>query len=421
LLGSKNTRNVMKVLFLVLASIVLASATVYFKEEFDAGWEDRWVHSTADDAAGTAGKFVATPGKYYGDAKLDSGVQTNPDARFFKYSAKFPKFSNKDKTLVLQYTVKHEQDLDCGGSYIKLAPPGLDQATFTGDSKYNIMFGPDQCGSSTKRVHFILNYKDKNHLIEKTISPVSDKLTHLYTAVIFPNQTYEVRIDGEVKESGSLLEDWSFLPPKEINDPEAKKPADWVDEREIPDPEAKKPEGWDDIPKETVDPEAKKPEDWDDELDGQWEPPTLPNPEYKGEWVPPMIPNPAFKGEWVHPKVPNPEYATDDSIYAFEHEFIAFEIWQVKTGTIFDHILVTDSLEEADAFVTGHFATQKKAEKEMFDKQEEERQEKEKLEREAEKKKLEEEEAKGGEEEEEDEEDDDEDKKEEDKKEHDEL
>jgi len=117
-----------KVIALFVVCLALASATVYFQEEFDAGWENRWVHSTADDAAGTAGKFVATPGQYYGDAEKDSGVQTSTDARFYKSSAHFPKFSNKDKPLVLQYTVKHEQDLDCGGAYIKLAPPGLDQS-----------------------------------------------------------------------------------------------------------------------------------------------------------------------------------------------------------------------------------------------------------------------------------------------------
>ncbi|KAL8537672.1 hypothetical protein ACS0TY_012706 [Phlomoides rotata] len=43
-------------------------------------------------------------------------------------------------------------------------------------------------------------------------------------------------------------------------------------------------EGYDDIPKEIPDPEAKKPEDWDDEEDGEWTAPTIPNPEYKGPW-----------------------------------------------------------------------------------------------------------------------------------------
>ncbi len=31
------------------------------------------------------------------------------------------------------------------------------------------------------------------------------------------------------------------------------------------------------------DPDAEKPEDWDDDMDGEWEPPMVPNPEYKGQ------------------------------------------------------------------------------------------------------------------------------------------
>lgn len=29
-----------------------------------------------------------------------------------------------------------------------------------------------------------------------------------------------------------------------------------------------------------------QPEDWNDEEDGEWIPPTIPNPEYKGPWKP---------------------------------------------------------------------------------------------------------------------------------------
>jgi calreticulin len=352
--------------------LAFASATVHFQEEFNDGWENRWVYSKVDDAKGSAGKFVHTAGKYYNDAEKDKGIQTGTDARFYKLSAKFPKFSNKDKPLVLQYSVKHEQTQDCGGAYIKLGPAGLDQENFEGESPYNIMFGPDVCGT-TKRVHFILNYKGENHLIKREVRPETDLFTHLYTAILFPNQTYEIRVDGEKKQSGSLVEDWDVLPPKQIPDPKQSKPADWVDEEYIVDPEAKKPEGWDSIPKEIPDPEAKKPEDWDDELDGEWEAPTIANPEYKGEWEAPKIKNPAYKGEWVHPLVDNPDYKYDDSIYAFEHEYVGFEIWQVKTGTLFDHILVTDDLAEAEAFADGYFKEQQKGEKAMHEKQEEER------------------------------------------------
>jgi calreticulin len=118
-------------------------------------------------------------------------------------------------------------------------------------------------------------------------------------------------------------------------------------------------------------------------MDGSWEPPQIPNPAYKGEWKPRQIPNPAYKGEWVHPQIDNPEYFHDDSVYKYDvstphrdapflfarfcmcatkpqltslthtaltstQDFgvIGFDLWQVKAGTIFDNVLITDS--EAD-------------------------------------------------------------------------
>ena len=91
---------------------------------------------------------VASAGKWYADAD-DKGIQTTQDAKFYGYSAKMDKvFNNEGKDLVLQFTTKYEQDIDCGGAYIKLLPSGTDQSKFGGDSEYSIMFGPDACGSS---------------------------------------------------------------------------------------------------------------------------------------------------------------------------------------------------------------------------------------------------------------------------------
>ena len=154
--------------------------------------------------------------------------------------------------------------------------------------------GPDICGPSNKKVHVIFSYKGKNHLIKKEIRPKDDVYTHLYTLVVKPDQTYEVLIDNEKVESGSFEEDWDFLPPKKIKDPEAKKPEDWDDRAKIDDPEDSKPSDWDQA-EHIPDPEAKKPEDWDDEMDGEWEPPQIDNPAYKGEWKPKQIDNPAYK------------------------------------------------------------------------------------------------------------------------------
>merc|ERR1719382_538783 len=120
-----------------------------------------------------------------------------------------------------------------------------------------------------------------------------------------------------------------------IDDPEDKKPKDWVDETMIDDPEDKKPEGYDDIPSQIPDPDATKPDDWDDEDDGEWEAPLIDNPEYKGEWTPAQITNPDFE-EGV-------QLAAYDSMY------VGYELWIVNNGTIFDNILVTDDLEYAKA------------------------------------------------------------------------
>lgn len=69
------------------------------------------------------------------------GLQTSQDAHFYAISSRFGPFSNEGKTLIVQFTVKHEQQIDCGGGYIKLFPADLNQADMHGDSKYYIMFG----------------------------------------------------------------------------------------------------------------------------------------------------------------------------------------------------------------------------------------------------------------------------------------
>lgn len=375
----------MKAIALVFVALLAVSqARFLFKETFDNGL-DGWVQSNWKKDEGSAGKFEISAGKFFNDAEKDKGLRTAEDYRFYAISKEMQEeFSNKDKPLVFQFSVKHEQSLDCGGGYLKLIPAGLDQETFNGDAKYNIMFGPDICGSSTRRVHVIFENAGKNHLIKKTIDAETDTLTHLYTLIVRPDNTYEVRIDGKEKAKGSLEEDWDILPPKEILDPKQSKPADWVDEKEIDDPEDKKPEGWDDIPKEIVDPEAKKPEDWDDELDGEWEAPVIPNPEYKGEWKPKKIPNPAYKGEWIHPKIANPDYAPNPNIYAYDSfKFVGLEVWQVKAGSIFDNIIVTDSIEEAEEFGKLTLDETKPGEKKMKEAQEEEERKKAEEERKA--------------------------------------
>jgi len=352
---------------------------IYFKEDFnDASWSKRWVTSDmGGKPAAEIGEFKQTAGEWFGDAS-DKGIQTSEDARFYGISAKMDSpFTNKDKELVLQMSVKHEQDLDCGGAYIKMMGPDVDQAKFGGETPYQIMFGPDICGYSNRKTHAIFNYEPKNEnlLIKDELKVETDKLTHLYTLVVKPDNTFEVFIDLESVRNGSLEAGWDFLLPKEIPDPAISKPADWVDEKKIADPDDKKPDGYDDIPAEIPDPDAKKPDDWDDEEDGEWESPNIDNPEYKGPWSPKMIDNPAYKGEWEHPLIPNPDYKEDKELYmrCKDCTHVGFELWQVKSGTIFDDIIVTDSFKEAKEYAEKTFAKKKGPEKEMYDAKEAEK------------------------------------------------
>ncbi|XP_013784042.1 calreticulin-like [Limulus polyphemus] len=357
---------------LLILPVVFCESNVYFKEQFNDGdkWEERWVQS--EHKGKEWGKFVCTAGKFYGDEELNKGIQTSQDARFYGISSKFDAFSNADKTLVVQFSVKHEQNIDCGGGYVKIFDCSLDQKELHGESPYLLMFGPDICGPGTKKVHVIFNYKGKNLLINKDIRCKDDEYTHVYTLVVRPDNTYEVKIDNEKVESGELEKDWNFLPPKKIKDPEAKKPEDWDDRAKIDDPDDTKPEDWDQ-PEYIPDPDATKPEDWDDEMDGEWEPPMINNPSYKGEWKPRQIDNPDYKGPWIHPEIDNPEYVPDSKLYEYpEICAVGVDIWQVKSGTIFDDVLLTDDPEYAKKFAEETWGATKDAEKKMKESQDEE-------------------------------------------------
>jgi len=234
------------------------------------------------------------------------------------------------------------------------------------------MFGPDICGPGTKKVHVIFNYKGQNLLINKDIRCKDDEFTHLYTLILKPDNTYIVKIDNEKVESGELEADWNFLPAKKVKDPEAKKPEDWDERQQIDDPDDTKPEDWE-KPQHIPDPEAAKPEDWDDEMDGEWEPPQIDNPDYKGDWKPKQIDNPNFKGFWVHPEIDNPEYKPDSELYLHpEISHLGFDLWQVKSGTIFDNVLITDCEEHAKKHGDETWGVTKDAEKKMKEAQDEE-------------------------------------------------
>lgn len=358
-------------------------------ENFQSGIE--WVSSANSQYAGTVSQSVID------GLEGDFGMELPAKAMHYGASKPLSALDPSDG-LVFQYEITLKNGWECGGGYFKLLSKSedLDLEELEGSTPYSIMFGPDKCGS-TNKVHLILRHKKPSGEIEEKhlTSPPSlaklDKLPHLYTVVLKPDNSYKVLVDNEVKKEGSLLEDFTppVNPPKEIDDPEDFKPKDWVDEAMIPDStavkpddwdedepeeiedvEAEKPEGWaDDEPEEIDDPEAEKPEDWDDDEDGDWDAPKIanpsceigcgewkrpmiPNPAFKGKWSPPMIDNPEYKGEWAPRQIPNPDYFEDleplkniGSIAA-----VALEVWQMSDGIVFDNVLLTTSEKVATEY-----------------------------------------------------------------------
>lgn len=306
----------------------------------------------------------------------------------------------KDKGLVVQYELHMKKNLLCGGAYMKLltASDALTADGFVADTPYTIMFGPDKCGS-TNKVHFILRHKspmtgewEEKHLTSTVMPKLSPSETHLYTAIVGTDNTVTILIDNVEVKKVSLLKDGDFSPnvspPAEIDDPEDKKPSDWVEDAKMDDPEASKPEDWDeDAPYKIDDPEAKKPEawlddaphevpdpnavapsDWDEDEDGEWEAPiidnpaceaagcgewTVPkivNPEWKGKWSAPKIDNPEYKGVWSPKVISNPDYFKDDQPHAMAPiGGIGIELWTMQAGALFDNIVIGHDAKVASA------------------------------------------------------------------------
>ncbi|KAL2631672.1 hypothetical protein R1flu_016358 [Riccia fluitans] len=382
-------------LFLACVTVVVAAdADTVFYDSFETSWEGRWVVSESSDYLGKW-KHEKSEGHD------DYGLLVSEKARKYGIAVDLPKTVDfKDGTVVLQYDLRLQSGLECGGAYLKYLLPqeaGWTPSKFDNSAPYSIMFGPDKCGA-TNKVHFIFRHKSPKtgeyieHHLKSPPTPVNDKLSHVYTAVIYPNNTVKILIDGEEKKSADLLSrdfEPAVIPPETIPDPEDKKPEDWDERAKIPDPEAtkpddwdesapreiedleaEKPEGWlDDEPDEIDDPEATKPEDWDDEEDGEWEPPKVPNPKceeapgcgewvrptkknpaYKGKWSAPMIDNPAYKGIWKPREIPNPDYFELEKPNLESIAAIGIEIWTMQDGILFDNVLVTHDEEEATGY-----------------------------------------------------------------------
>ncbi|XP_063116865.1 calmegin isoform X1 [Cavia porcellus] len=378
---------------------------VYFTETFDNGNLAGWVLSKAkkDDTDAEVSKY---DGRWEieelkeNQVPGDRGLVLKSRARHHAISATLAKsFVFADKPLVVQYEVNFQDGIDCGGAYIKLLADTDDLIleNFYDKTPYTIMFGPDKCGEDYQ-LHFIFRHRHPKTGVfeEKHAKPpnvdlkkfFTDKKTHLYTLVMNPDDTFEILIDQIVVNKGNLLEDVvpPVNPPREIEDPNDKKPEEWDERVKIPDPAAIKPEDWDENepaqiedssavkpngwldnePKFIPNPDSEKPSDWNEDMDGEWEAPYIPNPacrigcgewkppminnpKYRGLWSPPMINNPNYQGIWSPQKIPNPDYFED------EHPFLltsfcalGLELWSMSSDIYFDNFIICSEKEVAD-------------------------------------------------------------------------
>lgn len=134
-----------------------------FLEQFTDDWESRWKVSHAkklkDKSSNTEEEwaFVGTwsveePTVLKG-MEGDKGLVLKDKAAHHAISAMFAKpIDPKKKDLVVQYEVKLQNGLECGGAYMKLLQQNkaLGKEEFSNASPYVIMFGPDKCGATNK-------------------------------------------------------------------------------------------------------------------------------------------------------------------------------------------------------------------------------------------------------------------------------
>lgn len=386
------------------------SGFAYLVESFDdeKKFKNTWVLSEAkkdsidEDIAKYDGIWSVEEPKRHAQ-EGDLGLVLKSKARHAAIATTLSKpFYFKDNPLIVQYEVNFQEGQECGGAYLKLLTLDSDHGDlkkFHDKTPYTIMFGPDKCGNN-HQLHFIFRHKnplngsvEEKHCKkprERLEDFFKDKQPHLYTLILRPDNSFEIKVDNKVVNSGSLLDDFSppVNPPLEIEDPTDTQPEDWDDREKIPDLSAVKPDDWDeDAPAQIVDeddvmpkgwledepptipnPDSIKPEDWDVEMDGEWEPPEIPNPKcadapgcgpykqklkknprYKGKWSPPLINNPNYKGKWKPKLIHNPDYFNDEHPFRMMPIFaVGFELWSMSTDILFDNILVTDNEEVAE-------------------------------------------------------------------------
>lgn len=331
---------------------------------------------------------------------------------------------DSSSNLVVQYEVQLQNELKCGGAFLKLLPliTNDDLAQYDGRSPIlELLFGPDMCPPYTDEIHVGIKKTNPTSMMpelkllkQAPLSQLTDvSVAHLYTLILKGSKKeYEIRVDGSVVKAGNLLDEGAFVPsfnpPRYVPDPEEKKPLDWDDRQYIPDSKVTKPEDWDEteppqivdendarpsdwdesMPEMITDPNRERPEWWDEDNDGVWIAPMVENPEcenisgcgewiprmienpkYKGKWEPSMIPNPGYQGVWEAQLIENPNYYEDSAPAKLENPIggILFEFWSGTPDLVIDNIYIGKHIEEAELLGNATFVPKRKFQDEQLE------------------------------------------------------
>ena len=104
----------------LLATASLVSAKVFFNENFDnENWQSTW--TVPVNNLNNLGQWELSSGKFFSVFKVNRGLRTVDNMRFYALTAPLQDpISNRNGDLVVQFSAKNEQGLNCGGAYIKV-------------------------------------------------------------------------------------------------------------------------------------------------------------------------------------------------------------------------------------------------------------------------------------------------------------
>mmetsp|Transcript_19571 Transcript_19571/g.50162 ORF Transcript_19571/g.50162 Transcript_19571/m.50162 type:complete len:448 (-) Transcript_19571:114-1457(-) len=337
----------------VISILSVAEAKTFFFDDFSYSenqhmWR-RWTKSELPTSK--RGAFKLSAGMYHREGdRAATGLQTVGDGgRYFGISSVLDKqvesVDEVEDDIILQYTVKNEVDVQCGGSYVKLFEKGIERHKLDTNSPFLIMFGPDYCGPSSAQLKILLSLprlgagggeggggeengkgeveKDGDGSDSRELYSFSDiieypldEFSHTYTLVIKRGgEEFELHVDGERRIKGRIAD--YFDVPRQV------------------------PAG---TPTSIEDPTAVKPSEWDEDMDGVWEAPLIDNP---------ILNDRSYGTPLVGP-------------FTFKQAgAIGFELFQLRAGTVFDDVILTSDYARVHE-LTRKGAVQRASEREAF-------------------------------------------------------